>query len=246
MQIGAQLYTVREFMKTPDDLAETLRKVADIGYKTVQISAACPYDPAWMRDRLAETGLACVLTHTACDRLLAQPEVVAAEHDVYHCHHIGIGYYDIAKEGLDAFVARFAPVGETLHNCGHQLMYHNHDMELAKVGPTTLLQQLAERFAPEQLGITLDTYWVQAGGGDPAAWLRRLTGRTPCIHLKDMGYGRAMLPVGEGNMNFDAILAAATDTGVQYALVEQDDCNGEDPFACLGRSFAYLHACGLC
>lgn len=245
MQIGAQLYTVRDYMKTTDDLAETLKKVAEIGYRTVQISAACPYDPAWMRDRLAENGLACVLTHTPCDRLLAQPQTVAAEHAVYGCHYIGIGYYDIASEGMDAFVARFAPVGQTLHDCGRQLMYHNHDMEFARVGGSTLLQQLAERFAPQQLGITLDTYWVQAGGGDPIDWLRRLAGRTACIHLKDMGYRRTMLPVGEGNMNFAGILAAAQDTGVQYALVEQDDCNGEDPFACLARSYAYLRACGL-
>ena len=39
MQIGAQFYTIREFCKTPEDLALSLKKVADIGYKTVQISA---------------------------------------------------------------------------------------------------------------------------------------------------------------------------------------------------------------
>lgn len=245
MEIGAQLYTVRDFMKTTDALAETLKKVADIGYRVVQISAACPYDPAWMRDRLAENGLRCVLTHTACDRLLAQPEAVCAEHEVYGCPNIGIGYYDIAKEGMNAFVEKFAPVGDILHKHGKQLMYHNHDMEFARLGDSILLQQLAERFTPQQLGITLDTFWVQAGGGDPADWLRRLAGRTPCIHLKDMGYGRTMQPIGEGNMNFDAILAAALETGVQYALVEQDDCNGEDPFACLARSYRYLTACGL-
>lgn len=246
MQIGAQLYTVRDYMKDTDALAETLKKIADIGYRTVQVSAACPYDPAWMRDRLAENGLACVLTHTACDRLLAEPATVAAEHAVFGCKYIGIGWYDIAREGLDDFVARFAPVGRTLYERGAQLMYHNHDMEFVRFGDSVLLQQLAERFAPEELGITLDTYWVQYGGGDPSDWLRRLRGRTPCIHLKDMGHGHTMQPVGSGNMNFDGILAAAEETGVQYALVEQDDCNGEDPFACLARSFAYLHACGLC
>ena len=35
MQIGAQFYTIRDFCKTPEDLALSLRKVADIGYKTV-------------------------------------------------------------------------------------------------------------------------------------------------------------------------------------------------------------------
>ena len=31
MKIGAQFYTLREFCKTPEDLALSLRKVADIG-----------------------------------------------------------------------------------------------------------------------------------------------------------------------------------------------------------------------
>ena len=45
MQIGAQFYTIREFCKTPEGLAESLKRVADIGYPTVQISGTCPYDP---------------------------------------------------------------------------------------------------------------------------------------------------------------------------------------------------------
>ena len=245
MEIGAQLYTVREFMKNTDALAETLKKVADIGYRLVQVSGACAYEPAWMKEQLEKNGLRCVLTHTACDRLLSDPAGVAAEHEVYGCDHIGIGYYNIAQEGMDAFAEKFIPVGETLRRCGKQLMYHNHDMEFAKLGDTIILQQLIERFTPEQMGITMDTFWVQAGGGDPIDWLYRLEGRTPCIHLKDMGYGRKMMAVGEGNMNFEGILKAAEDTGVKYALVEQDDCNGEDPFACLARSYAYLTAHGL-
>ncbi len=43
MEIGAQFYTVRAFCQNLDDFAETLRKVADIGYKNVQISATCPF-----------------------------------------------------------------------------------------------------------------------------------------------------------------------------------------------------------
>lgn len=245
MEIGAQLYTVRSFTQDLASLAETLKKIAAIGYHTVQLSGTCAYEPAWIKDQLKQNGLTCVLTHTSAERLLKEPTLVCQEHEIYGCGHIGIGYYDIAKEGMDAFVTKFAPVGSVLHQNGKQLMYHNHDMEFAKLGNSIILEQLAERFTAEQLGITLDTFWVQAGGADPAAWLYRLQGRTPCIHLKDMGYSRTMQPVGEGNMNFDAILKAAQDTGVRYALVEQDDCNGEDPFACLARSYQYLTACGL-
>ena len=57
MKIGAQLFTVRDFTKTLDDFAETLKKIADIGYTTVQVSGTCPFEAEWLRDRLKETGL---------------------------------------------------------------------------------------------------------------------------------------------------------------------------------------------
>ena len=36
--IAAQLYTVREFMKTPADIAKSLKKVRALGYEAVQLS----------------------------------------------------------------------------------------------------------------------------------------------------------------------------------------------------------------
>ena len=69
MEIGAQLYTVRSMTQTLEGLAEALKKVADIGYKTVQLSGTCPYDAEWMREQLARNGLCCVLTHTPVPRL---------------------------------------------------------------------------------------------------------------------------------------------------------------------------------
>ena len=38
-QIAAQLYTVRDFTKTPADIAQTLKKVKQLGYDAVQCSA---------------------------------------------------------------------------------------------------------------------------------------------------------------------------------------------------------------
>ena len=49
MKTGAQFYTVRDFCKDLDGFAETLKKVADIGYKTVQISGTCAYEPEWLK-----------------------------------------------------------------------------------------------------------------------------------------------------------------------------------------------------
>ena len=99
--------------------------------------------------------------------------------------------------------------------------------------------------SPDEMGFTLDTFWVQAGGGDPAQWLEKLSGRVPCIHLKDYAYGRKMAVIGEGNINFDRVFEKAESAGTEYMLVEQDDCNGEDPLDCLKRSYKYLHSLGF-
>ena len=86
MQIGAQFFTVRQFTKTLDDLSLTLRKVADIGYKTVQLSATCPFEPEWMKEQLAANGLKCVVTHVRGDRLTEETAAVAAEHEADDAH----------------------------------------------------------------------------------------------------------------------------------------------------------------
>ena len=244
MQIGAQFYTLREQCKTLDGLEMSLKRVAEIGYRTVQISGVCEYDPVWLAEQLRANGLRCVLTHTPPERIETETEAVLLDHAAFDCPYIGIGYNDLS-DGAAAFAARFLPAARRLAQAGCLLMYHNHDHEFQRQGKELLLEELARLFPPELLGFTLDTYWVQAGGGDPIWWLRHLRGRTPCVHLKDMAYGRKMAPVGEGNMNFEGILAACEETGVSYALVEQDDCNGEDPFDCLRRSYQYLRSCGL-
>ena len=63
--------------------------------------------------------------------------------------------------------------------------------------------------------------------------------------LKDCGYAKRMEVIGEGNINFDRVFKCAEAAGTDYMLVEQDNCNGEDPIECLRRSYEYLKACGF-
>jgi sugar phosphate isomerase/epimerase len=62
-----------------------------------------------------------------------------------------------------------------------------------------------------------------------------------------MGPGREQrfAPVGEGNLNWPAILNAAEAGGVEYYLVEQDVTYDLDPFEALAVSFRNLEAMGL-
>lgn len=248
MKIGAQFYTIRDFCKTTEDFAESLKKVADIGYTTVQISGTCEFDPAWLQGELDKNGLSCVLTHTPADKLLGDAAQVAVDHDVFHCDHVGLGWYGFHGEDnktVDSFVADYAPVAHTLKEHGKYFMYHNHDQEFQKENGRLILEQLAEKIPADEMGFTVDTFWVQAGGADPAEWIEKLSGRVPCIHLKDFAYGRKMAVIGEGNINFARVFEKAEAAGTEYMLVEQDDCNGENPFDCLKRSYEYLRAQGF-
>ncbi len=249
MKIGAQFFTVRDFCKTLDDFAETLKKVADIGYENVQISGVCDYNPEWLEKELRKNGLKCVVTHISPDRLVGETADVAQAHSVFGCDYIGLGWHSFdeekASDELKAFFDKYIPVAETLKAHGKTFMYHNHDQEFIKIDGKPILQHMAEDVPADLMGFIPDTFWIQAGGGDPAYWIEKLSGRVPCIHLKDYSFGRKMAAIGEGNINFERVFAAAEKAGTKYMLVEQDDCNGEDPFECLKRSYEYLKSRGF-
>lgn len=249
MEIGVQFYTLRETCKDLAGLDETLKRVADIGYKNVQLSGVCAYEPEWIKERLEAYGLKCVLTHIPQDKLKEDPAKVAAEHAVYGCDHIGLGYARFDNEGdLEKFITDFKPVAKAIKENGKYFMYHNHAHEFEKRDGKLIIEHIADEFDKDILGFTLDTFWVQAGGGNPAEWIEKFSGRLPCIHLKDYapkGFDKIMMPVGEGNLNWGKIFEAAEKAGTKYMLVEQDDCNGEDPFDCVKRSYDYLRSCGF-
>ena len=58
--IGAQMYTVREFTKTPADIAQSVKKLKAIGYDAVQASALGPIEPAELRAVVGRNELPCV------------------------------------------------------------------------------------------------------------------------------------------------------------------------------------------
>jgi sugar phosphate isomerase/epimerase len=231
--IAAQLYTVREFTKTPADIAKTLKKVRDMGYEAVQTSA-----------------LTICATHVPYEKLRDQTDAMAEEHHIIGCKFPAIGGLPASyrnAEGFPRFAKEASEVGRKLKAHGLTFGYHNHSFELEKFGTRTGLQILYEDSDPTTFTSEIDTYWVQHGGGSPAAWVRRLKGRAPCLHLKDMtnrGGAQLMAEVGEGNLDWPDILAAAREAGTEWYIVEQDTCQ-RDPFESLAISLRNLKAMGL-
>ncbi len=257
MIIGAQLFTVRNFCKTTEDLAETLKKVADIGYTNVQLSGICDYEGEWMAEQLKKNGLGAAITHTPMDKIVGDTQALIAKHKVMGTPYIGLGSIpNFKKNGvteaeLEAHMEAITPAVKAISAAGLKYMYHNHNHEFVRYGDgKNVIERMCDRFTAEEYGITLDTYWVVAGGGDPCVWLKNLRGRVNCVHFKDMVYSGAdsavrMAPIGWGNMNYPAILQACVDSDVEYGYVEQDNCYDEDPFLCLKKSYDYLTAMGF-
>jgi sugar phosphate isomerase/epimerase len=147
-----------------------------------------------------------------------------------------------------SFATEYSQLAKPLSAAGISIGYHNHSHELARYDGQVALQTLIDTFAPE-IWMEIDTYWVQHGGGDPAEWINKVHGRIPCVHFKDMAITpqreQRMAEVGEGNLNWPAILAACRAAGTQWYIVEQDATYGKDPFDCLATSLRNLKAMGL-
>jgi sugar phosphate isomerase/epimerase len=247
------MYTIREFIKTIDGVAESFKKIAKIGYKNVQISGMGPVDAKEVAKLAKDNGLSIVATHRGWGQFLKEIDKEIEIHQTWDCKHAAIGslggeYNNL--EGLKRFLAELPPVAEKLTKVGIDFSYHNHSHELCKFGQAkTWLDMLYAQADPKMLKAEIDVYWITHGGGDPAAWIRKFGARQPLLHLKDMAVTperkQIMAEIGEGNLNWAEILKAAKDVGVEWYLVEQDDCNGRDPFESLAISYRNLSAMGL-
>ena len=248
--VAAQIYTVREYTKTIEGVAETLKKVADIGYSAVQISGFGPgIDPKEVAKLVEDNGLTVASTHTGWDRFRNDLDGVI---ESTSCGIAISGDWGLPGEyhnpdGLKRFWMSWPRL---LRSCRGGDGFFN-------ITTTTSLPRrrqdvdfdAVEQADPKMLKAELDVYWVQAGGADPTLWVKKCAGREPLLHLKDM----AITPkrevrfaeVGEGNLNWPAILQAAKESGVEWYFVEQDQCYERNPFDSLAISYRNLNAMGL-
>jgi sugar phosphate isomerase/epimerase len=248
--IAAQMYTLREFTKTPRDIASTLARVKKMGYDAVQLSALGKIDSKELNGILRGEGLACCATHIPLERMRDESSKVIEEHQLWNCKYTAIGGFfpkDPKPGDWPEFARMYNAAAEKYRGTGLSIGYHNHSHELARFEGKTGLQILLEQFSPE-IWWEIDTYWIQHGGADPVQWIGKVAGKIPCVHLKDMAImpdkTQVMAEVGEGNMNWPAILKACRDAGVEWFIIEQDICQ-RDPFESLQISLRNVRGMGL-
>jgi sugar phosphate isomerase/epimerase len=253
-KIAAQMFTVRDFCKTPDEIRESLKKIKKIGYDAVQISGIGPIGHRELKDMVDELELAICATHIGFDKLQNNIQDVIDQHKLWDCKYVGVGgmpgNYASDREGFAAFAKEASKYARELSKNGLQFIYHNHSFEYQKFDGITGIEILLKESDPEVFGFEIDTYWVQHGGADPIEWINKVRGRMDVVHFKDMviqvdkGWNQIMAEVGEGNLNWKGITEACARTGVKWAAVEQDVCQ-RDPFESLAISRRNLIKMGL-
>ncbi len=251
-QIAAQLYTCRDLLKTPTDIAGTLRRVRQAGYTSVQISGMGPIAEEELVKILDGEGLTCCATHEPAALILDDPARVIERLNKLGCRFTAYpnpaGVDFSSRESVEGLIRALDAAGAEMAAAGITLCYHNHHMEFRKLDGRVILERIYEGTQPASLQGELDTYWVHYGGGENVPWCERLEGRLPLIHLKDYQITDdnqpAFCEIGAGNLDFARIIPAAEKSGCQWFIVEQDTCPG-DPVDSLAQSFRHLteHLC---
>ena len=134
-----------------------------------------------------------------------------------------------AKKAVEDFNA----AGKLLKEKGIILCYHAHGYEFQPYENGTLLDYIFKNTNPDYVSFEMDIFWIQFGGGDPVALLKKYGSRWKLMHLKDMKPGtkkdltgltggESNVPLGQGELNMPAIIKEANRVGIKHFFIEDE------------------------
>lgn len=239
MPIGVVPWTLRHQVFTAEQVKNTYKNLQALGFDGVESGLGGSAGLSAEEDLalLAEYGLKPCSVYTD----ITNPEKAVETAKQYGVTVLGApavpGIMMRRAEGFYAYAEELNRLAEPFRGSGIRLQYHNHSQEFRnfpELGGKTGLQILIENTDPELMAFELDVFWASAAGCDPVEWIEKLKGRIPVIHYKDhaidctseeVGLGevpRMFAEIGQGNLNWKAITAAAREAGVEWYNIEQD------------------------
>ncbi|HZJ86424.1 MAG TPA: sugar phosphate isomerase/epimerase [Erysipelotrichaceae bacterium] len=249
-EIGYNTIEISQIKMTEENVSEMKRAMEDFGMSVVAMSPALEGHPAMPQENLEDD----------YDKIVADAKTL-------NCEFFRIGMLPIPSmfslEKVLEFCEKLEKTAIKLQGDGIKLYYHNHHVEFQKYDGKYLLDIIREH-APS-VGFELDVHWVQRAGEDPVKVIEKYAGLVDLIHLKDYRVGAVdpglldflakgdfksfmagfndiieFAEVGEGNLDFHAIIEAGLASGAKHFLVEQDDTYGKDAFESLKISYDNL------
>jgi inosose dehydratase len=237
---------------TPGDTLATLREVAAAGYEGVELFdgnvAEFADDLGALRAGLEEAGIALVGVYTGAN--LVYPEIL--DEELWRVRQASRWAAELGAEHLvvgggaqrtqpptDADYANLAAALDEIASIaaadGVTASFHPHLTTIAE-SP----EQVERVFGSSRISFCPDTGHLQAGGGDPVEMVRRYRDRIPYVHIKDLDAAGGFVPLGEGVLDVDGVVAVLQETGFDgWLTVEADGWQG-DPGVGARTSRAYL------
>jgi sugar phosphate isomerase/epimerase len=249
MPIGVQLYTVRSLVDK--DFPGTLQAIRKIGYRTVETYVAEYKMPAKdLRQAILDADLTVPSAHFGYndfDVRLDYCKELGAEYAV--CSSIPAAIANSA-DGYKRAAQQYNAWATKAKTMGMRFGFHNHNSEFKTYDGRTGLDILLESTDPALVQWQMDCYWVAQAGFDPVEMLRRHGKRMQTLHVKDRkpnvptstetGAASAhFTEVGEGTLDWKAILGLAEKNRIPYIFVEQDQTE-KPPLESLQISYTNL------
>ncbi len=244
MAIGCQTYPMRD--KLGKDFEGTLRQIAAMGYRTIEMCSPASYaeyrplaamKPAEMRKKIEDAGLRC----ESCHYNFRELKENLAERVAY-AHELGLTQMVLSSFGLraDATMADWRKAATELNAIGAEtgkaglpMGYHNHNTEFKEFDGVLVYDELMRTFDPAVVKMQFQVAVISLGF-EAATYLTKYPGRFVSMHLADYSTAEKKgVPVGSGVVDWKKLFAAAKTGGVRNYFVEMS----EDA---MGPSLAYL------
>jgi sugar phosphate isomerase/epimerase len=242
--IAVQMYTLRN----AGPLDQQLKIVHDAGVGAVETVGTQNVSAAELKQLLDRYSIKAVSSHVQLADLRKDLDGVVAFNRSIGNTTLVVPYLGEQDRPTDA--AGWTALGQELGEIsrrvrakGMRLAYHNHDFELVDFNGKTGLELLFAAAGPD-LETELDLAWVARAGYDPATMLGKFKGRVFAVHAKDNApKGEAedeggFAAVGQGVLDWNAILPAAASAGVRWYIVEHD--HPQDPATVIQTGADYL------
>ena len=232
LPIGCQLYPVRD--QLGKDFEGTLKQLATIGYKSVEMCSPHGYTDSGfatlaarkgsaVRNAIKAAGLTCESCHYNFRELKD-----SLDERISYARQLGLKQMVIASMGLPAdatpaewerAAAESNPIGERVRKAGMQLVFHNHDREFEKADGVLIYDRLLKEFDPKLVKLQFQTA-VMRLGVDPYPYFQQNSGRFASLHLADFNAEKQVVAVGAGTIDWKKLFAAAQAAGLKNYFVE--------------------------
>ena len=240
MQTGIQISSLKPLLTSEDQVRAAFLKAAGLGCFLVQLQWIDPSVPLEaIADALAAAGLRSVSVQDLYESVQENPAYYLRLNALTGGRWLCVSRVpDRLKsaEGLSQFVQELTALTEAAKQYGQRVCFHPVSGDYALIKGVCPVDNLLD--AIPELQLCLDLYHLSKAGYAMPAWILKHAKRIVMVHFKDAKGGR-LVPAGQGDINWNGVVEACVQAGVQYAFVEQETWE-RDPFLCLGEALEWV------